>query len=117
MLMFVNLGLLARLPFMPPLVDVLLALPGADIAGAVVLSQVISNVPATIFLAEFSDHWYALAWGANVGGFGLAIGSLANLIALRLGRQPGLWLAFHGWSLLMLLISLVGIYTLHNALY
>ncbi|TVP90720.1 MAG: transporter [Pseudomonadaceae bacterium] len=111
-LMFVNLGLLARLHFMPPLVDALLALPGAEITGAVALSQVISNVPATIFLAEFSERWYALAWGANVGGFGLVIGSLANLIALRLGRQPGLWLPFHGWSLIMLLLSLLGLIAL-----
>ncbi len=115
-LMFINLGLLARLPFMPPLVDTLLALPGAEITGAVALSQVISNVPATIFLAEFSDHWYALAWGANVGGFGLVIGSLANLIALRLGRQPGLWLPFHGWSVVMLLASLLGVFMLRTIL-
>ncbi|MHA7854311.1 hypothetical protein [Marinobacter shengliensis] len=34
-----------------------------------------------------------------MGGFGLAIGSLANLIALRLARVQGLWLAFHVWSM------------------
>lgn len=112
MLMFVNLGLLASLPFMPPAVDWLLALPGAEITSAVVLSQFISNVPATIFLSEFSDHWYALAWGANVGGFGLVIGSLANLIALRLGRQPGLWVPFHAWSMAMLMVSLLGVFVL-----
>ena len=49
-----------------------------------------------------------LEWGANVGGFGLAIGSFANLIVLRLGKQPGLWLPFHAWSIAMLLISLLG---------
>jgi Na+/H+ antiporter NhaD/arsenite permease-like protein len=49
---------------------------------------------------------------ARAGGFGLAIGSLANLIALRLSRQPGLWLAFHAWSLPMLAISLLGAYLL-----
>jgi Na+/H+ antiporter NhaD/arsenite permease-like protein len=45
-----------------------------------------SNVPAAIFLAPFTEDWRALAWGVGVGGFGLAIGSLANLIALRLVR-------------------------------
>lgn len=116
-LMFINLGLLAQLSFMVQAVDRLLALPGAEITGAIILSQVISNVPATIFLSEFSHHWYGLAWGANVGGFGLAIGSLANLIALRLGRQPGLWLAFHAWSISMLLISLFGAFLLGTLIY
>ncbi|MFN3579605.1 MAG: SLC13 family permease [Pseudomonas sp.] len=111
-LMFINLGLLAQLSFMVQVVDRLLALPGAEITGAIILSQFISNVPATIFLSEFSQHWYGLAWGANVGGFGLAIGSLANLIALRLGRQPGLWVPFHVWSISMLLISLLGAFLL-----
>lgn len=111
-LMFVNLGLLAQLPFMIQATDQLLALPGGEITGTILLSQIISNVPATIFLAEFSQHWYGLAWGANVGGFGLAIGSLANLIALRLGKQPGLWLPFHAWSIAMLLISLLGAFLL-----
>ncbi|MCH8497624.1 MAG: transporter [Marinobacter sp.] len=111
-LMFVNLGLIAQLPLMAALADNLLALPGGEITGGALLSQVISNVPAAIFLAAFSEHWALLAWGVNVGGFGLAIGSLANLIALRLGRQRGLWLAFHVWSLPMLLLSLLGAWLL-----
>ena len=65
-----------------------------------------SNVPAAIFLAPFTDDWRGLAWGVSVGGFGLAIGSLANLIALRLARQPGLWLEFHLWSVPMLILAL-----------
>lgn len=111
-LMFIDLGLLAQQPFMAQAVDSLLALPGSELTGAIVLSQVISNVPATIFLSEFSLDWYGLAWGANVGGFGLAIGSLANLIALRLGRQPGSWLPFHAWSVAMLFISVLGAFLL-----
>ncbi len=67
-------------------------------AGAL-LSQVMSNVPATILLSQYSSDWQHLAWGADVGGFGLVIGSLASLIALRLGRQPGAWYRFHAWSL------------------
>jgi len=30
-----------------------------------------------------------------VGGFGIAIGSLANLIAVRLSGERGMWLPFH----------------------
>ncbi|KAF1031437.1 MAG: Inner membrane protein YbiR [Burkholderia lata] len=63
-------------------------------AGAAV-SQLISNVPAAILLSEFSGDWRVLAFGVGIGGFGLAIGSLANLIAVRLARTPGLWGPFH----------------------
>jgi Na+/H+ antiporter NhaD/arsenite permease-like protein len=63
--------------------------------AAAVLSQGISNVPAAIMLAEFTKDWRALAFGVSVGGFGIAIGSLANLIAVRLAKQRGIWPAFH----------------------
>ncbi|KAF1033319.1 MAG: Inner membrane protein YbiR [Burkholderia lata] len=64
------------------------------VAGAV-LSQGISNVPAAILLSEFTHDWRALAFGVSVGGFGFAIGSLANLIAVRLAKEPRMWLPFH----------------------
>ena len=104
-LMFVDLGLLARLPGLAASVPALLELPGGAYTLGAALSQVISNVPAAIFLQPFTADWQALAWGVNVGGFGLAIGSLANLIALRLARQPGLWGQFHLWSLPMLALA------------
>lgn len=50
------------------------------------LSQVISNVPATITLIGNVRDWRALALGVNVGGTGFIIGSLANLITLRLSN-------------------------------
>lgn len=104
-LMFVDLGLLARLPVLAQAVPAALDLPGGAYLLGAALSQVISNVPAAIFLSPFTEDWRALAWGVSVGGFGLAIGSLANLIALRLVRQPGLWGQFHLWSLPMLALA------------
>ena len=104
-LMFVDLGLLARLPVLAEAVPAALELPGGAYLLGAALSQVISNVPAAIFLAPFTEDWRALAWGVSVGGFGLAIGSLANLIALRLARAPGLWGQFHLWSLPMLALA------------
>ncbi len=50
------------------------------------LSQGISNVPATIALAWHTSNWRALLVGVNLGGVGWIIGSLANLIALRLSK-------------------------------
>jgi Na+/H+ antiporter NhaD/arsenite permease-like protein len=56
--------------------------------SGVVTSQVISNVPATVLLLRHAPDAMSLAVAVNVGGFGLAIGSMANLIALRLAGQP-----------------------------
>lgn len=104
-LMFIDLGLLAKLPLMQQFAITLIELPAGSYIGAAFLSQLISNVPAAIFLQHFTDDWRALSWGVSVGGFGLAIGSLANLIALRLSKQPGLWREFHYWSLPVFIIS------------
>jgi Na+/H+ antiporter NhaD/arsenite permease-like protein len=67
--------------------------------AGVAISQVISNVPGAILLAEHSTDWRVIAWAVNIGGFGLVIGSLANLIALRLLGDRRAWLSFHAWSL------------------
>jgi Na+/H+ antiporter NhaD/arsenite permease-like protein len=95
-LMFIVLRSAAALPWIHDLLSRLaLQTPlHAYVAGAV-LSQFISNVPAAIVLAGFTHDWRALAFGVSVGGFGLAIGSLANLIAVRLAKERGMWLAFH----------------------
>ena len=54
--------------------------------AAIVASQFISNVPAAILLERYVHDLPALAAGVSVGGFGCVLGSLANLIALRLAR-------------------------------
>lgn len=40
-----------------------------------------------------------LAYAVNVGGFGLVVGSLANLIALRMAGDRKAWLGFHVYAL------------------
>ncbi len=105
-LLFINLGLLGQLPAVAALATAAMNWPGRACAFGAALSQGMSNVPAAIFLVPFTEDSRALAWGVNVGGVGLAIGSLANLIALRLGRQPGIWRQFHLWSLPMFGASL-----------
>jgi Na+/H+ antiporter NhaD/arsenite permease-like protein len=106
-LMFIDLGLIAGLPGMHEVAAMTAALPGGILTSGLVVSQFISNVPAAILLSEFTDDWQRLAWGVNVGGFGIAIGSLANLIALRLAEVPGLWRRFHLWSLPALVVGWV----------
>jgi len=73
--------------------------------SGIIASQLISNVPATVLLLDRAQNPLALAVAVNVGGFGLAIGSLANLIALRLARQPLGLRQLHKVSIPFLLIS------------
>jgi len=68
-------------------------------------SQVVSNVPAAIALAEYSKDWRVLAYGVNIGGFGLMVGSLANLIALRLSGDRDAWRTFHVYAIPALLVA------------
>ncbi|MCE8035252.1 MAG: transporter [Halomonas sp.] len=104
-LMFMVLGLAVKLGPIAQIVEHLATWPGGMLTAGAVLSQGISNVPAAILLDGFTDDWRTLAWGVSVGGFGLAIGSMANVIALRLAREKGLWREFHRWSLPMLLLG------------
>ncbi len=51
------------------------------------LSQAISNVPATVLVTSSSHpEWLPLAIGVNLGGTGLMVGSIANLISIRIAR-------------------------------
>ncbi|WP_085317276.1 SLC13 family permease [Derxia lacustris] len=104
-LMFVDLGLLAGLePVRAAVAGLGVEAPARLYWLGIATSQFISNVPAALLLARLTDDWQTLAIAVNVGGFGLAPGSLANLIALRLaGRHGSGWL-FHAWSLPFLLL-------------
>lgn len=105
-LMFIVLRSAAALPSIHALLGGLsLQTPLRGYVAGAVLSQFISNVPAAIVLAGFTHDWRALAFGVSIGGFGFAIGSLANLIAVRLSRERGIWLPFHLYSLPFWLVS------------
>lgn len=72
--------------------------------AAIAASQVISNVPAAILLDRYVHDLPALAAGVSVGGFGCVLGSLANLIALRLAKLPHGLREFHRISIPFLLV-------------
>src|ERR1700709_2287218 len=95
-LMFIVLRSVAALPWVHhALASLGLDSPFKAYDAGAVSSQGISNVPAAIMLAEFSKDWRALAFGVSVGGFGIPIGPLANLIAVRLSGERGMWGPFH----------------------
>lgn len=92
---FLGLGHFAELSWVRQAMDAVnLQRPLNLYASGILASQAISNVPATVLLLGRAPDAMALAVAVNVGGFGAAIGSLANLIALRLAKQP------HGLRLL-----------------
>ena len=103
--MFAGLGHLAQ---WAPLQAWLLRLdwhsPPLIYVGGVLLSQVLSNVPATVLLWPQVGQAIPLAVAVDVGGFGLALGSLANLIALRLEGGRGNLGEFHRISVPFLLV-------------
>jgi len=104
-LMFVDLRQLAELPAVATLLG---GLPIGEgwraYLAAIFTSQFISNVPATIVLDPFVHDLPALAAGVSVGGFGCVLGSLANLIALRLAKVPNGLREFHRLSIPFLLV-------------
>lgn len=59
-------------------------LSGKEYFTALLVSQVISNVPAALLLSNFTDNAKALLLGVNIGGLGTPIASLASLIGLKL---------------------------------
>ncbi|HEU4374550.1 MAG TPA: SLC13 family permease [Telluria sp.] len=66
--------------------------------AGIAASQLVSNVPAAIALAEYSRDWRVMAYAVSVGGFGFMVGSLANLIALRMSGDRKAWISFHAWA-------------------
>ncbi|MGH8183892.1 MAG: SLC13 family permease [Rhodanobacteraceae bacterium] len=104
--MFTGLGHLAALPAVQAHAGALAWHdPRTAFASGIVLSQVISNVPAAVLLQHYVPNITLLAAAVNVGDAGLAIGSLANLIALRLDGSRGIGWRFHAWSVPYLVIT------------
>lgn len=54
---------------------------------SIISSQIMSNVPSTILVGKFTTYAQALFLGSNIGGFGSAIGSMANMLVLKTFNQ------------------------------
>lgn len=85
-----------------------------EVYVAVLASQFISNVPATLLLSGFTDNFRSLLIGVNLGGLGTFIASMASLIsykiyAHRYNDTKGKYLlVFSGVNIIYLVILLVG---------
>ena len=86
--LFILIGNLENIQFFNLLFRQFIA--GNEVLWGVLVSQVISNVPAAILLSGFSTNYEAIIVGINIGGFGTLIASMANLISYKiLAREFG----------------------------
>ena len=79
--LFIFIGNLGRIPWFCTFLQGIIS--GHEAVTAVVASQVMSNVPAAILLAGFTDQLEALIIGTNIGGLGTLIASMASLISFK----------------------------------
>lgn len=76
-----------------------IANPWAMLGIASGLSNLVSNVPATMLLAKFLDPaapgpWYVLAAASTLAGNLITVGSIANLIVIEGARRRGIGVSF-----------------------
>lgn len=79
--LFIAVGNLTHIPGLQEKPDALLA--GHEFWISLLLSQVVSNVPATVMLSPYTENYTALLLGVNIGGLGTLIASMASLISFK----------------------------------
>lgn len=78
---FIFTGNIGRIPQVHHMLKGLIA--GHEFFTAIGISQVISNVPATLLMMDFAKDYEELLRGVNVGGLGTLIASMASLISYK----------------------------------
>lgn len=78
---FVFVGNMGRIPALREFLQDMIA--GREVYTAVLVSQVISNVPAALLLSGFTEDFAGLIVGTNLGGLGTLIASMASLISYK----------------------------------
>ncbi len=100
MVIFVDFRVISMIPAVIDVVGRLgISSPRSAFIFSAISSQVMSNVPASVFVSKFTHDWLSIAYGVNLGGNGVVIASLANIIALRIAGNRKVWLDFHIYSL------------------
>lgn len=84
---FLFVSSVSQIPGITNAMSGLLDIEGGTFLWGVLSSQIISNVPAAVLLANFTGDYRELLLGVNVGGMGTLIASLASLISYKLYRK------------------------------
>lgn len=93
---FIFVGNIGRIPLVSEAIQKMIT--GREIVVSALFSQVMSNVPAALLLAGFTENIKALIIGTNVGGLGTLIASMASLISYKIyaeteGAKKGKYMA------------------------
>ncbi len=111
--LFLDTGLLVRLPAADRLLASLpLDTPTGLFFSGALLSQLVSNVPATLLLTPYTSDLHTLTWAVNAGGNGTLVASFANIIALRYLHGRHALRSFHLLSIPFLLVTLLTVWLL-----
>lgn len=79
---FIFTGNMGRIPAIKEMLSSIVS--GREFYVSLAVSQLISNVPATLMLSDFAENYRELMLGVNVGGLGTLIASMASLISFKL---------------------------------
>lgn len=81
---FIFVGNISTMDVVKNFMEGILNSPQSTFLASVLSSQVISNVPATMLLSGFTNHFKELLLGVNIGGMGTLIASLASVISYKI---------------------------------
>ncbi|MBO5872888.1 MAG: citrate transporter [Clostridia bacterium] len=78
---FIFVGNMGEIPILKKQIE--LWFYGNEVFFSAILSQFISNVPASLLLSGFTENYRSLLIGVNLGGLGTVIASMASLISYK----------------------------------
>lgn len=110
-ILFIVVGDVAQIPWINKILSTMIV--GNEVAGGILISQIVSNVPAAILIARFTSNGNALLLGVNIGGLGTLIASMASMISLDyyeksiFADKKAYILSFTKYNILFLLIEIV----------
>lgn len=113
---FIFIGNIKRIPEISSILVSLVQ--GKELWAGILVSQVISNVPAAILLSGFTGNFSTLLTAVNLGGLGTLIASLASLISFKFyakeypSRKGAFLKSFTLWNLVFLLVLTSAAYLL-----
>ena len=81
---FISVGNISNIAIIRSSLTFLTHTPATTYLSALLLSQIISNVPSSILLAPFTFNWHALFYGVTIGGLGTPVASLTSIISYKM---------------------------------
>lgn len=113
---FIFIGNLTQFDFLNVIRDSFLGSAAGTYFSGIAASQFISNVPAAMLLAAFTQQKEALLLGVNIGGLGTLIASMASVISYKLFAEAYPAQVRH-YLLLFLYYNAIGLFLLVPSVY